>query len=232
MQSVNSIPKSKIAFFDFCETIVDFQTADAFVDFVRERTGNSRMVWMNRCHTVLSKVKIIKIAEKLTGYRHSINKQLKLLQLRGFEYTLLDNLAKEYYQKRLKPHFIDQLLSELLNKKEQGYEIVLVSGGYSIYLKYFAEEYCVNKVISSSIGFKRNICTGKFGSIDCLNENKVILLESIYDRQNLECIAYSDSITDLPLLTWVDEGYVVSRGRSQKWSYENKLNEIVWTRKK
>ena len=35
--------REKVAFFDFCETLVDFQTADAFCDYVRERTKKTKM---------------------------------------------------------------------------------------------------------------------------------------------------------------------------------------------
>ena len=40
-------------------------------------------------------------------------------------------------------------------------------------------------------------------------------------------IAYSDSISDLPLLQWADEGVVVSRHKSQAWAKTYGFTEIV-----
>ena len=34
--------KNKVAFFDFCDTLVDFQTGDAFIDFIRENTKKKK----------------------------------------------------------------------------------------------------------------------------------------------------------------------------------------------
>ena len=223
--------KRKIAFFDFCETLVNFQTADAFVDFVREKTQNPRMLRVKKWTDLLVRIKLIKLVEKLTRYRLSINKKLVLWQLKGFEYSVLDLLAEEYYKYRIKPNFIIPIVQELLARKSEGYEIVLVSGGYSIYLKYFAHEYGISNVISSTIGFENNVCTGRFGSIDCLFENKTKLLNQQYDKNALQSVAYSDSKSDIPLFKWANEGYVVSHNISQRWINNYKLNEIIWTEK-
>ena len=44
----------------------------------------------------------------------------------------------------------------------------------------------------------------------------------------VDTIAYSDSKSDLPLLLMVKDGYVISKNKSQIWSVENKLKEILW----
>lgn len=224
--------KRKIAFFDFCETLVDFQTADAFVDFVREKTQNQRMLKLQRLTTIFSWLKIIRIFETLTRHRLSINKQIILYQLKGFQHSQIDALAKSYYENRIRSNLILPLMDELKRLQNEHYEIVLVSGGYDIYLKYFAEEFSVNNVISSSIGFKNGVCTGRFESIDCLNDNKVVLLNQKYDRDAIYSVAFSDSRSDIPLFKWVNEGYVVSRNYPQRWAKKYKLNEIIWTERK
>lgn len=224
--------KKKIAFFDFCETLVDFQTADAFVDFVRKRTKNPKVMSQYRRISLLQKIGLVGVLEKLTFHKLSINKQLVLSQLKGLDYSLLSILAKEYYEKKIKPHFIIEMVNKLVELKNEGWQIVLVSGGYDIYLRFFAEEFRVDEIVSSSIGFDGNVCTGKFGSMDCLNENKVILLNQLFNKEELYSIAFSDSITDLPLFKWVDEGYVVSHEKSQVWANKYNLKELIWIRKK
>ena len=68
----------KIAFFDFCGTLVNFQTANIFVDYVRKRKGNSWMRLMNLIFNVCNKLKIFAVVNKMfPGYQFS--KRMKLL---------------------------------------------------------------------------------------------------------------------------------------------------------
>lgn len=220
---------NKVALFDFCETLVNFQTADAYVDFVREKIQDKRMLRIERIQNYLTRIKIVQFIEIITRYRYSINKRIKLLQLRGLQLETLQTLAKDYYLDKIKPNFIPDLLDRLIKLRNEGYIVLLVSGGYDIYLRFFVDEYSLTGLISTRIGFKGNVCTGKFDGIDCLRDGKTILLNNYYSDKPTYSIAFSDSITDLPFLKWVDEGYVVSRNKSQKWAKDNQLNEIIWT---
>lgn len=224
--------KSKVALFDFCETIANFQTADAYVNFVREKLNDKRMCRLERIHNYLRKMRVIYFLEKITGYKYSINKRFKLWQLRGHSMVELQRLARDYYQERIVPNFIPDLLNKLLELREQGYSIFLVSGGYDIYLRYFVDEYALAGLISTRIGFKFNRCTGKFDGIDCLRDGKVKLLNHYFNSKPNYSMAFSDSISDLPFLKWVNEGFVVSRDCTQKWAKKNNLNEIVWVSEK
>ena len=71
---------------------------------------------------------------------------------------------------------------------------------------------------------------GTFRGLDCMRSNKVILIKKKFgDMLDIvDTIAYSDSKSDLPLLLMVKDGYVISKNKSQIWSVENKLKEILW----
>lgn len=58
------------------------------------------------------------------------------------------------------------------------------------------------------IKFKNDICMGSFDGGDRLWD-KTDKLESLLDRKSVVIRAYSDSISDLPLLSWADEAYAV-----------------------
>lgn len=217
---------NKIAFFDFCETLVNFQTADEFVRFTYKKVYN-RELEINKFYA-----KILFFLDGITRYRFSLNKRAVLRKLKGLTYHQIDTCAKIYYDEVIKPNFIQKLIDVLNKKKVEGYNIVIVSGGYNVYLKYFAKEFYVTDVISTRIGFRNEICTGKFDGIDCLNFNKVSLLDKIYNSIELYSEAYSDSITDIPFLKWANEGYVVSRNYQQSWNNKYKFKEIVWEEKR
>lgn len=222
----------KLAFFDFCETLVSFQTADAFVDYVRKKDGTPRMLWLDKLLSILIKFRIIAVFNKLSP-NATLGKNLKLLQLRGFSYAKLDQLAALYYQEMIKPNLIKPLIAEMQRLAQLDYEIILVSAGYSIYLKYFAADYQITNILSSEIAFKKpgNLCSGIILGKDCIRAEKVKRIDVFFAFQHIdysECISYSDSISDLPMLQLTGKGVVVSRNQTQAWSHENNLKEIIW----
>ena len=219
----------KIALFDFCETIVKFQTADAFVHFVRNQSKDRRMNFVNKIHSFLVKFRIFTVLENIFP-KSSLNKRLILSQLRGFSKSDLRDYAKLYYHNKIKQAFIKSILHELINKKDEGYKVIVVSGGYDIYLKYFVEEFKLDGLISTKIKFnKSDICTGEINGIDCLWSNKVKLLEIYFSGSKLDfcdSVAYTDSITDVPMLNWVQNGIVVSNNNIKNWM--KKYEIILW----
>lgn len=220
---------NKVAFFDFCETIADFQTADAYVKFVRERYGNARMRRIEDFQRYLRKTKLIRILQRFWGKEGNVNKRLTAYQLKGFSEKKLDFYAHEYYEQIIKPHFIKDIIEILINLKKQGYKVGVVSGGYGLYLRYFVEDFKLDFLLSSNIAFKNGICTGGWDGPDCLNENKVIYLKQMFPLPPSESIAFSDSQTDVPLLKYARQGVVVSRNRHQNWIDNYNFKEIIWT---
>jgi HAD superfamily hydrolase (TIGR01490 family) len=223
----------KLGIFDFCETLVSFQTADAFIDYVRKIEGTFFMRFLEKALFILIKVKLIAAFNKFFPDL-SIGKRLKLLQLRGFTFEKLDNLACLYFRDTIKPNLIDPILEEMRKLAQQGYEICLVSAGYSIYLKYFACENHINHIISTEIAFNNNRCNGTMLGKDCINNEKVIRIKKYFADQNVDfhdSISFSDSITDLPLLLFAGQGVVISHNQSQKWCHQYNFKEIVWSRK-
>ena len=63
-----------------------------------------------------------------------------------------------------------------------------------------------------------------------MNAKKIDKIKEVVDLSKVDIeqsVAYSDSITDLPLLTLVKNGFVVSKKHSQNWARTNKLREII-----
>jgi len=218
----------KVAFFDFCETLTDFQTADAYVRFVREKYGNDRMRRIEAFQLILKRSKILGILQRLYGKKGNVNKLITAFQLRGRKENELKRYAHEYYEELIKPHFIKDVLNILIEKKKQGYKVGLVSGGYGIYLEYFATEYNLDFVLSSNIEFRNGICTGKLLGPDCLNDNKLLYLKRLFIDPPLDSVAFSDSQSDIPLLQYASKGVVISRNKHQDWVDNYNFREIIW----
>lgn len=222
---------TKIAYFDFCETLIKFQTADLYIDFVRKQNQSFRMKFLELIRRLLASLKLFALYSALAP-NNNLHKKLKLYQLKGLSKKLLESYSISYYNEVLKPNFVPELIEKLLKLKKEGWVIFIVSGGYNIYINQFVEEYKLNKCISSEIGFdEKGFCSGKMQGLDCLHDMKIVKIKNELEREMLHCeqtIAFSDSITDLPLLNFATKGVVVSKGESQNWASRNGFNEIVW----
>ena len=218
----------KVAIFDFCETLIKFQTADAFIDFVLLETKSIRMFAIELFRRLLFKLRVNLLFKSIWD-RKSINKQIRLYELKGIKRNVLIQMAGEFYTKRLKPNIIPEVLSQMIIKKNEGYKIGIVSGGLSIYIDMFCEDYYVDFCISSKLQYKNEKSTGKLEGMDCMGENKVEALSRILKFTPSYSIVYTDSITDLPLLQWANDGVVVSRNKHQNWINTYNFKEIIWT---
>jgi HAD superfamily phosphoserine phosphatase-like hydrolase len=221
----------RIVVFDFCETLVDLQSADNFIDFVIEKENYKKYRFLNTLKDILTNLRLLAIVSKLFP-KLNLSKKLKLYQIKGVSKTAIDALAIQYFNEVLVHHKINPL-HELLSKHIVNVDhILIVSGGYAPYIKYFTEIYKLQYSFATEIEFQNNRATGKFSGKDCLFNQKLVLIEAYIKANRIlfdESIAYSDSITDLPLLRWANKAYVVSKNKSQKWAKENGFNEIIWT---
>lgn len=223
--------KIKVAIFDFCETLVNFQTADRFVEFVIKRYPCFYSSLFRHIYHICFCLGIVSYIERRYPSL-SFSKRFVLYMLKGYSKTLLDKAAKEYYYEVIKPNLITRLITELKEKQNNDFIIYIVSGGYSTYIKYFAEDFGINSthIISTRIKFEKNRCTGTFDGPDCMNKEKVLLLNKLFgDMSNIFSIAYSDSSSDIPMLEWATEGVVVrKKGDLVKNFNNNRFRQIVW----
>ncbi|WP_297980706.1 HAD-IB family hydrolase [uncultured Capnocytophaga sp.] len=221
--------KNKIALFDFCDTLVDFQTGDAFIDFIRENTDKRRAFIFEKFRSLLIKIKFFSILNRFLP-NNNWHKRLKLFQLKGITKNEIEHLSLLYYTERIKPRLIKRIIQELQQYKKEGYSIYIVSGGFSDYIIHFCKEFEINQPIATNIKYKKGICLGIIDGIDCMHAAKIDKIKNVIELQNVDMeqsVAYSDSITDLPLLTLVKNGVVVSKKYPQYWVATNKLKEII-----
>ena len=222
----------KVAIFDFCETLVSVQSADRFIDFVRNKNPSNKLNFIEFIRLLLTKLMFFRVLNKLLP-NNPLHKKLKLYQLKGFSKSILDSFAKKYFDDLLKKNIINEVYKILLEKKKENYEIVILSGGYTIYLKYFSNFFQISpkNIIGTDILFTNNgHCTGRIKGLDCMKKNKIIKLKenlniSEFDLKN--SISFSDSISDLPLLKFVGTGVFVGKF-DKKWRKENGLKKVIW----
>ena len=198
--------ENKVALFDFCETLVNFQTGNAYVDYVRQNKNSFIINLRYKIHMNFWKLKG-RFIKGLSG------KEDYLGVIKGLSKVELERLALNFYIEKVRPNFNLSVISELKKLKKDGYRIYIVSGGYDVYLKYFLEEFKLDGIFSTKLNYdEKGIFTGKFYGIDCMGANKITLLKKFFEKEPFEAyetVAYSDNISDLPLLKFCKKGYLV-----------------------
>ena len=113
---------------------------------------------------------------------------------------------KEFYNQAIIPKYYPNVIKELKDKKQQGYIIYICSASIEGYLKY------CDLPVDAIIGTKTKIVNDQHTSImigkNCKNEEKVIRINEIIEKNNLQIdydnsYAYSDSLHDTPMLKMV-----------------------------
>lgn len=216
--------------FDFCETLVNFQTANAFIDFVVERKKTIWSRFLTSLEFIFVHSRIFAIVDRFLP-KYNISKRVNLMKIRSISELEIKNFASDFYNTIINKSIIHFLFTELKKYVDNGDYVIIASGGYDVYLNLFAADNNVKNIVSSKIEFKNGKATGfLLNGKDCLYEEKVIQLDELIHTINLEFqnkISFTDSISDLPLLKWSNEGIVVSKGRSQNWPQIYNFKEIV-----
>ena len=122
----------------------------------------------------------------------------------------MEDAAQQYFEQIIKPSLIPEIQDEIKQRQKEGYRIVIVSGGYSIYIKHFMEYIggSADDVLATPLLFTNGKFTGKMG-LDCMAENKISYIKKRFKQENIYSVAYSDSPTDLPLFDYSNEVYYV-----------------------
>ena len=218
-----------LVIFDFCETLISYQTGDEFVNYVLRK----QKIKKNKIKTIVFRFlefKYIVIFFNKFYPKFNYGKRVKLLNLRGVQFKDLSQLAKKYND-QLKNDVIDSIFNKMHEHIRKGNIVIIVSGGYDLYINFFAANFGVNYVCATKIKFDNQVCKGVFSGNDCMYTQKVIVVEDYIKQNNLKydkSIFYTDSKSDIELMQWVDEGIVVSKNKSQKWAKEYGFKEILW----
>lgn len=219
--------KETIVFLDFCGTCVPFQSAPRYIDYTILHYPRRIARMRRRLYLLLEK---FNLAHRIARWSRGLwsQKEMELRALRGYKEDVLKQSAQSFYSEQIKTNLIPEVMNIITKHQEEGFRIVLVSGGFGVYLKYFAVDMhiALEDIISSNIQIKKGEATGHLEGIDCMEKNKVKLVEQRFKKSEIYSIAYSDSYSDLPLFRWVDKGVVVAQ--IPTWNKSFGLDVLYW----
>jgi len=204
----------KVAIFDFCDTLVSFQTADEFIKFCAIRRNKIKFYSFETVRHILRKLRLL---------RGPANKKFLLRYIKGLKEEEIELLAKEYFENKIKHKIIESTLECLRKLKSCGYKTIIISGGYECYIKKFAESFDCDEVIATEIEIVDGIVTGKIAGLDCMGVNKIYKLNEVIDIQDIhydESYTFSDHDSDIYIFSLVKNRFVIRRqGYDQSWAH-------------
>ncbi len=223
------IQKKSVAIFDFCETLVDLQSADEFVLFVHH---NNQLPILNQrlfaCWKWARKFRFLAIYDRI--FRNNpIEKKWLLYSLKGLTESFIIQQATQFSE-WLKTRINENVWSQFELTTKYSDIVIICSGGYEVYLDAFFSEFNV-QIIATRIKFKNGKFTGRMDGLDCLKEEKVKRIEKYYGNDfwsivNIEF--YSDSITDLPLFEKSKRKIVAYKNKPPVWANADKFETLKW----
>jgi HAD superfamily hydrolase (TIGR01490 family) len=190
----------RLVIFDFCDTLVSFQSADVFVRFSLKSNRRLSSILIQATDKLFSYCRIYSILRKLS-FSNNFQKKILLRGMKGMSKAEINKLAlkfnEEVIQKKLNKSVYDLLVKHINNKDE----IIINSGGYDIYLDVFARNLGIEKVYATRFKYVNEVFSGQILGKDCLNEEKISRMNNDgFDfKYYQEVVVYSDSVTDMPL---------------------------------
>lgn len=226
----------QVVIYDFCQTIVDFETADEFVNFIHIQENTSRMEKIEKVRNFLIRTRLLYLIEKIIrifSETYSLNKRLILLELKGMKKNKIDKYAKDYFEEMLESHTIATVMDSINANKSNGIMVCIVSAAYDPYLKVFCEKYGIDLLVTNEFKYdKKGGFIGRINGRDCVGKEKVqrfkrAISESGNGKYDV-LYSYGDSKSDKYILDIAKQGIVISRSKSKQWVSGTSYKEIVY----
>lgn len=189
-----------IAVFDFDGTIT---TRDTLLEFIRFSRGKRRF------YSAFLLFSPLLVAMKLKLYPNWKAKQSVFSYLyKGVPLRQFNEWGRAFsteIDKIVRPKALEALKYHL----EKGHKVIIISASVENWIKPWAEEAGVHKVLSTQVETDgEEHLTGQFLTRNCYGQEKVNrLLEIFPERNKYTLIAYGDSRGDKELIEFADQGY-------------------------
>jgi HAD superfamily hydrolase (TIGR01490 family) len=164
-----------------------------------------------------------KIRKKINNIPSSESKRYKEYLLRvfkGMSKYELEKFSKEFFKSVVQKRLHTVVIEKMMEHKKQGHIIIIASGGFENYLKYFANEYNIDYYFCTKLEFLNDRLTSKIDGNECLGLEKVNQLKQLdlnsYDLKN--SYVYSDDQSDQPLFDLVGNKILVKNKQNTNWA--------------
>ncbi|GAA0125387.1 MULTISPECIES: HAD-IB family hydrolase [Clostridium] len=146
----------------------------------------------------------------------------------GIKEDEMQEIVKDFYEKRLCNILYQDAIDMMKKLKKEGCKIYLISASAEFYINEFYKIKEVDKVIGTKFKVENSIHRPIIDGVNCKGEEKVKRLMEEIEKEGIEVdfknsYMFSDSLSDLPLLNLVGNGYLINYKRKH-----DKLQILKW----
>lgn len=203
------IKKLRLAIFDFDDTLFLGQSHVHFLSYVE-----SKLPFFKLLYCKLRKRLVFKT---LTD---QAKKDFLLEPFKGYSTEMFEEMAFLFYKDIVIKRLNRSILERYLEHKSSGYMVIIASGGFDIYLKFFEQEFNADLLISTKLEFKDGYFTGKIQGEEILSERKALMVSRMLGSVEVDWLSsfvYSDHVSDIPLFNLVGNKIFVDVGQDKSW---------------
>lgn len=215
----------KIAFFDLDKTLI---------------AENSAKLWLKRQwdNKKISTLVMLKASFWLTKYNFGLSNLEEMMDkslylIKGYKHQDIALETKEFYEQSIKNLYRPKALQKVKEHKKNGDIIALLTSSFDDLSRLVQEELQLDYRLCSTLEIDNNgYYTGKSIGPLCFGKNKIIFAQNLCNKLNInlsDCIFYTDSATDLPMLLAVKNPIAINPDpRLKKVAYKNKWPILDW----
>nr|WP_084104900.1 HAD family hydrolase [Demequina sp. NBRC 110056] len=136
--------------------------------------------------------------------------------IKGWEVAKVQQIVQETVHEHIDPVVYDEALALIRRHQENGRDVVIVSASARDVVEPIAQLLGADAVVASELEVKKGFYTGEITSY-AYGEAKADAIRELAEEKGYDLsrsFAYSDSITDAPMLNAVGHGFVINPDRN------------------
>ncbi|MFV0633377.1 HAD family hydrolase [Demequina sp.] len=136
--------------------------------------------------------------------------------IKGWEVAKVQHIVRETLHEHIDPVVYEEALALIKRHQENGRDVVIVSASARDVVEPIAQLLGADEVVASELEVKKGFYTGEI-TFYAYGEAKAEAIRALADEKGYDLsrsFAYSDSITDAPMLSAVGHGFVINPDRS------------------